>query len=118
MGNIFNGRGRQGPPRNERPPETDQGTRWVRYVAYTQARDADEGHRDGGEGWRACFWGHKLDALEQGEDNAKVTFANGVRETFSFVVGCYGLHSNTRTCLSGEHAASYTGFAQIMYLSP
>lgn len=59
------------------------------------------------------FWGRKLEALEQGEDNVKVTFASGVKETLSFVVGCDGLHSNTRTCLFGEHATSYTGFAQV-----
>lgn len=59
------------------------------------------------------LWGHKLEALEQGEDNVAVTFANGVKETFSFVVGCDGLHSNTRSCLFGEQPTSYTGFAQV-----
>lgn len=59
------------------------------------------------------MWGHKLEALEQSDDSVTVTFANGVKETFSFVVGCDGLHSNTRICLFGEQPASYTGFAQV-----
>lgn len=59
------------------------------------------------------LWDHKLEALEQGEDSVTVTCANGVKETFSFVIGCDGLHSNTRICLFGDQPASYTGFAQV-----
>lgn len=62
------------------------------------------------------LWGHKLDALEQGEDSVTIACANGVKETFSFVIGCDGLHSNTRICLFGEQPASYTGFAQVCQL--
>ena len=58
------------------------------------------------------IWGHKLEALEQDADSVNVTFAHGVRETFSFVIGCDGLHSNTRTCLFGRQPATYTGLAQ------
>ncbi|EKM52862.1 uncharacterized protein PHACADRAFT_100160 [Phanerochaete carnosa HHB-10118-sp] len=63
-------------------------------------------------------FGHKLEKLEQTEDSVTVTFANGVQETFSFVVGCDGLHSNTRSCLFGETSADYTGVSQWGGLSP
>lgn len=62
------------------------------------------------------LWGHKLETIEQGEDSVTVTFANGAKEAFSFVVGCDGLHSNTRTCLFGEQPASYTGLSQVCHL--
>ncbi|KIP01899.1 hypothetical protein PHLGIDRAFT_96569 [Phlebiopsis gigantea 11061_1 CR5-6] len=58
-------------------------------------------------------WSHKLETLEQAEDSVTVTFANGAQETFSFVVGCDGLHSNTRICLFGEQPADYTGLIQV-----
>lgn len=59
------------------------------------------------------LWGHKLEAIEQGEDSVTVTCANGVKETFSFVIGCDGLHSNTRICIFDEQPASYTGLTQV-----
>ena len=62
------------------------------------------------------LWGHKLETLEQYEDSVNVTFSNGARETFGFVVGCDGLHSNTRTCLIGEQPAMYTGLSQVRSL--
>lgn len=58
-------------------------------------------------------WSHKLETLEQAEDSVTVVFDNGTRETFSFVVGCDGLHSNTRICLFGEQPADYTGLVQV-----
>ena len=58
-------------------------------------------------------WGHKLIALEQLTDSVKVKFENGVEETASFVIGCDGLHSNTRTCLFGEASADFTGLVQV-----
>ena len=58
-------------------------------------------------------WSHKLVALEQFADSVKVTFENGVEETASFVVGCDGLHSNTRRCLFGEQKADFTGLIQV-----
>jgi salicylate hydroxylase len=58
-------------------------------------------------------WGHKLEKLKQRDDSVVVTFANGTNETFSFVVGCDGLHSNTRQCLFGIVPADYTGLAQV-----
>ncbi|EKM53970.1 uncharacterized protein PHACADRAFT_257500 [Phanerochaete carnosa HHB-10118-sp] len=63
-------------------------------------------------------YGHKLEKLEQTEDSVTVTFANGVQETFSFVIGCDGLHSKTRSCLFGESPADYTGLASWGGLSP
>lgn len=59
------------------------------------------------------FWGHKLEDLEQTAESVTVTFANGVKETFSFVIGCDGIHSNTRTCLFGVQPATYTGLSQV-----
>lgn len=61
-------------------------------------------------------WSHKLEQLEQHHESITVTFANGSKDTFSFVVGCDGLHSNTRTCLFGESPAEYTGMSQVRYL--
>ena len=58
-------------------------------------------------------WGHKLVALEQREDHVTVTFENGVKDTASFVVGCDGLHSNTRVCLFGKQRADFTGLTQV-----
>lgn len=58
-------------------------------------------------------FGHKLETLEQSGKKVKVTFANGAQDTFDFVVGCDGLHSNTRTCLFGEQPADYTGLTQV-----
>ena len=60
-------------------------------------------------------WSHKLEKLDQTEDSVTVTFANGAQETFSFVVGCDGLHSNTRICLFGEQPADYTGLVQVSF---
>lgn len=58
-------------------------------------------------------WRHKLVSLEQTEDSVKVKFANGSEDTASFVIGCDGLHSNTRICLFGEHSADFTGLVQV-----
>ncbi|GJE95020.1 FAD/NAD(P)-binding domain-containing protein [Phanerochaete sordida] len=63
-------------------------------------------------------FGHKLEGLEDKGDSVEVAFANGVKETFDFVVGCDGLHSNTRACLFGETPADYTGLSQWGGLSP
>lgn len=63
-------------------------------------------------------FGHKLEALEQNDDSVTAMFANGVRETFSFVVGCDGLHSATRSSLFGDLPADYTGLTHCGGLSP
>ncbi|KAG1777653.1 hypothetical protein EV702DRAFT_1099798 [Suillus placidus] len=63
-------------------------------------------------------WGHQAIEFEQSEDAVEVTFANGIKDTASFVVGCDGLHSNTRIALFGKEKASFTGLAQFGGLSP
>ena len=59
------------------------------------------------------LFGHQLVGFEQHEDNVTVRFANGKTDTGSFVVGCDGLHSNTRVTLFGEEAVSFTGLTQV-----
>lgn len=61
----------------------------------------------------SIHWGHKLESLQQDEDSVSVTFANGVQQTFSFIVGCDGIHSNTRACLFGKEPTTYTGLSQV-----
>ncbi|GJE95018.1 FAD/NAD(P)-binding domain-containing protein [Phanerochaete sordida] len=63
-------------------------------------------------------WGHKLVGLEQRDDAVTVRFANGAEDSASFVVGCDGLHSNTRVCLFGESPADFTGLTQWGGISP
>ena len=58
-------------------------------------------------------FGHQLVGFEQHEDSVTVRFANGKTDTASFVVGCDGLHSDTRKTLFGEAAASFTGLVQV-----
>lgn len=58
-------------------------------------------------------WGHQLVGLEQHDDHVDVTFANGFNDSASFVVGCDGLHSDTRVALFGREEASYTGLTQV-----
>ncbi|KIP01415.1 hypothetical protein PHLGIDRAFT_131270 [Phlebiopsis gigantea 11061_1 CR5-6] len=63
-------------------------------------------------------WGHQLETLAQREDAVELRFANGVVASASFVVGCDGLHSNTRSCLFGEQPADFTGLTQCGGFSP
>jgi salicylate hydroxylase len=58
-------------------------------------------------------WEHKLETLEQDDESVTVTFVNGAKETFSFVVGCDGIHSDTRACLFGKQPATYTGVVEV-----
>lgn len=59
-------------------------------------------------------WGHYLVDLEEVEnDEVEVRFANGVKERASFVIGCDGLHSNTRVALFGPESPSFTGLVQV-----
>ena len=58
-------------------------------------------------------FGHELHTLEQDEDGVDVIFTNGAKERFSFVIGCDGLHSNTRKVLFGDQPADYTGLAMV-----
>jgi salicylate hydroxylase len=63
-------------------------------------------------------WAHKLVSLEEHDEDVRMTFANGHTDTASFVVGCDGLHSNTRASLFGRDQASFTGLTQTGGLSP
>ena len=58
-------------------------------------------------------WGHELATLEQDEGGVNVTFTNGAKESFDFVVGCDGLGSKTREILFGDQRADYTGLAMV-----
>ncbi len=58
-------------------------------------------------------FGHQLVGFEQHAEGVTVRFANGRTDTGSFVVGCDGLHSDTRKTLFGEAAASFTGLVQV-----
>ena len=58
-------------------------------------------------------WGYQLESLEQDDEQVTVKFANGVQESFSFVIGCDGLHSDTRKSLFGEQRANYTGLSMV-----
>ena len=57
--------------------------------------------------------GHMLNSLEQEDEAVIVSFTNGVKEKFSFIVGCDGTHSNTRACLFGREPATYTGVVEV-----
>ncbi|KAG1740168.1 uncharacterized protein EDB91DRAFT_1283001 [Suillus paluster] len=63
-------------------------------------------------------WGHHAIAFEQSEDAVEITFTNGAKDTASFVVGCDGLHSNTRTALFGVEKADFTGMVRVGGWSP
>ncbi|EJD02743.1 FAD/NAD-binding domain-containing protein [Fomitiporia mediterranea MF3/22] len=69
-------------------------------------------------------WGYQLESLKElsgeGESDANVElhFANGETAQASFVVGCDGLHSNTRSALFGEMKPDYTGNVQTGGMSP
>jgi len=57
-------------------------------------------------------WEHSLVSLEQGADEVSVKFENGHTDTASFVIGCDGLHSNTRASILGREKAEFTGLTQ------
>ncbi|KZP34264.1 FAD/NAD(P)-binding domain-containing protein [Athelia psychrophila] len=58
-------------------------------------------------------WEQTPTALEQGDDEVRVLFADGAADTASFVIGCDGIHSSTRAALFGKERADYTGCTQI-----
>ena len=58
-------------------------------------------------------FGHQLVSFEQHEDSVTVKFANGATDTASFLVGCDGLHSDTRVTLFGKEPVSFTGLTQV-----
>ncbi|KAL1942512.1 hypothetical protein VTO73DRAFT_6114 [Trametes versicolor] len=55
---------------------------------------------------------HQLVSFEETADSVTVTFANGKSDTGSFLVGCDGLHSNTRECLFAKQEPTFTGLVQ------
>jgi len=57
-------------------------------------------------------WEHSLISLEQGVDEVRVKFENGHTDVASFVIGCNGLHSNTRSAIFGREKADFTGLTQ------
>ena len=61
-------------------------------------------------------WEHSLVSLDQGADNVCVKFENGHTDTASFVIGCDGLHSNTRASIFGREKADFTGLTQVCSL--
>ncbi|KAG2034169.1 hypothetical protein BDR03DRAFT_1093926 [Suillus americanus] len=63
-------------------------------------------------------WSHQAIEFEQSEDAVEVTFANGTKDTASFVVGCDGLHSNTRIALFGKEKVDFTGMVRVGGVSP
>ncbi|KAL0956145.1 hypothetical protein HGRIS_002308 [Hohenbuehelia grisea] len=62
--------------------------------------------------------GHELTRIQQKVDCVIVTFKNGNEDTGGFVVGCDGLHSNTRVCLFGQEQADFTGLTQMGGVAP
>jgi 2-polyprenyl-6-methoxyphenol hydroxylase-like FAD-dependent oxidoreductase len=56
---------------------------------------------------------HRLIDIKQGDGGVKAIFANGFSDTGSFLVGCDGLHSVTRTVLFGEDPISFLGLTQV-----
>ncbi|KAF7977762.1 hypothetical protein HWV62_2862 [Athelia sp. TMB] len=61
-------------------------------------------------------WDQKLVAVTQGDGEVRVDLETRAgdksSDTASFVVGCDGLHSGTRSALFGEHQADFTGCTQ------
>ena len=58
-------------------------------------------------------YSHQLVDLVQKEDGVEAVFANGAKAEGSFLIGCDGLHSNTRILLFGKEKATYTGLTQV-----
>lgn len=60
---------------------------------------------------------YSLIGIEQVEDSVTAIFQNGERIKGSMLIGCDGLHSNTRIALFGNETAAYTGLTQVRYTS-
>jgi len=60
---------------------------------------------------------HALTGIVQGEDHVTAIFDNGQSVDGTFLVGCDGLHSQTRKILFGPDVAEYTGLTQTAGLS-
>lgn len=61
-------------------------------------------------------WDHRLVGLTESDEEVRVDLVTGAggrtSDTASFVVGCDGLHSGTRSALFGAQRADYTGCTQ------
>ncbi|KAF8514346.1 hypothetical protein BU17DRAFT_94619 [Hysterangium stoloniferum] len=60
---------------------------------------------------------HALTGIIQAEDHVTAIFDNGQSVKGTFLVGCDGLHSQTRKILFGPDVAEYTGLTQTAGLS-
>jgi len=58
-------------------------------------------------------WEHTLVSLEQNNDEVTLNFDNGHTDNASFVIGCDGIHSNTRGSIFGHEKPDFTGFIQV-----
>ena len=58
-------------------------------------------------------WDHRLINIEQTDGGVKAIFANGFIDTGTFLVGCDGLHSVTRSVLFGEDPITFLGLTQV-----
>jgi salicylate hydroxylase len=58
-------------------------------------------------------WDHRLIDIEQTDGGVKAIFANGFIDTGTFLVGCDGLHSVTRSVLFGEDPITFLGLTQV-----
>jgi salicylate hydroxylase len=58
-------------------------------------------------------WDHRLIDIEQTDRGVKAIFANGFIDTGTFLVGCDGLHSVTRSVLFGEDPITFLGLTQV-----
>ncbi|KAL0581826.1 hypothetical protein V5O48_000194 [Marasmius crinis-equi] len=63
-------------------------------------------------------WEQKVVDLRQHENSVEIVLEDGRTDTASFVVGCDGLHSVTRSNLFGKEEATFTGLAQTGGISP
>ena len=68
-------------------------------------------------------FGYHLEKIVQSQGEGgkppcvQMSFANGESVEASFIIGCDGLHSNTRSELFGEMKPDYTGLVQVCVLS-
>eukprot|EP01132_Coremiostelium_polycephalum_P009196 gene9196-11271_t len=62
-------------------------------------------------------YGKKLVDIKQYETRVEAIFADGTSYKGSFLVGCDGLHSRTRSILFGDEKPSYTGITQTIGIS-
>lgn len=59
------------------------------------------------------MWNHQLETFKDNGNEVTAVFRGGQQYVGSFLVGCDGLHSNTRTVLFGKEQPSFTGLTQV-----